>query len=290
MLIVPYNPDQPPTRAPWVQDVIAAAPLVREAYQTLAPPFADWWKSTGRSQFTSQPTVRSTRPQYASQSRRMTTLTRYRAPQRRMTYKLARRVGRKSYPANRATVSVYNPRAEIKQHIHNPYASSAITSVGTIQRLTDIQQGLSIGNREGFVIKPMDIKIRGTIIHPGGVDPSQNVRIILVEWKQGYTAPAVSSILDNVPTLGYITAYSQEEARNYRVISDRTYSLDSHAGVAGGYAAERRPFKATIRVNREITYQGAGAGLGDISYWMLVVGELAVGTITASTATRFIDV
>lgn len=213
----------------------------------------------------------------------------YKAPRGgRITFARARTMGRKkNYPAQRPSIPLYRPRTEVKTLTYNTFVSGTTLTTGEIQSVTDVAQGTASEQREGNVIKLLDIKFNGTISLPSGTNASARCRLIVFKWKQGYVSPAVAGILSSA-TID--APYNQLEARNYSIMYDRYYDLVPRSGIVGAYGADVKSVAFRRSCGMTQTFTNTSGNSADSGIWVIVITDVTSVVANLACQTRWIDV
>lgn len=210
----------------------------------------------------------------------------------RVTFSTARAIptGRRNYPAMRATVPVVQPRAEIKAAFITPVSVVFPNLVAYNSLVTVIPEGQATdGDRDGNVIKVLDMYWRMRILKPAGADPDFTARVIFYRWTQGYVNPSAASILDN-PGPAIISPYNTKNARNYKILYDQEHKVVSSAGVAGAYSSATTYTHGHIKLGFNITFQSSSGTTGDNAVWVLVLpSNTGSSLVDIATDVHFID-
>lgn len=265
-LFTPYLSDRPPVLNSF--EIEAGKYLANQAYKTFAPSSV---KSVAKNVYMAYK--------------------RYGAPRRsrKVTFKKASRTSygrRSSYPAQRATVAVRQPRAEIKQYIKNNAVTGPLTTGGIIGACCTVPQDGSLYAREGTVIRGIDLRYTGIITKNLGMDAIQ-VRIIFFMWNQGFTSPGPLSVL-NDPNIQSL--YNQKDARSYKILSDKIYNINSQTlDVTGGAMQYQEFYTGSFKVSFTQVYTTVDGFSADRNIYGIVIGSSTEGSVSLNTAFRFYD-
>lgn len=203
--------------------------------------------------------------------------------QYKRTYKKA---PRKRYSPTKTTLLVRQPKVEIKSSIQNNVIVSTATTTGSPVLCTNIASGTALGDRDGNVIRTLDIRWTGAVTKDAGTDPYIVHRLIIFQWDQGFVSPTASSVLANNT---FLANYNQADARSYRILHDGLYKCESGAGVATAYAADYVPIKGYAKLNKEVTFQSTSGTSGDSTIWAMYISTSTSGSCNLNVQIRFVD-
>lgn len=206
----------------------------------------------------------------------------------KVTFARARTMGRKkNYPAQRSSIPLYRPRTEVKTLTYTSFVSGVTSNVGEIQCVSDMSQGTGSEQRDGNVVKLLDIKFNGTVALPSSTVASARVRIIVLKWMQGYVSPSVAGIL---VAANIDSSYNQLESRNYKIIYDRYYDLVPKSGVVGAYGADVKSVSFRRNCPLVQTFTATAGNSADQGIWVIVIADVNTAIANIGCQLRFIDV
>lgn len=215
---------------------------------------------------------------------------------RRGTFKRSRRFGGRSYRANRQSVVIPRTRAEIKQLVTAPDSLVNPGITGTIFPVEYPARGTNIYNREGNVIKMLDHTFTFSLDGSGSSPTAMaalSYRIILFEWYQALVTPSVGSIIASSGMPAMVAPYNQENAKNFRVLRDRTYKVVGEPmGNQDMYKFPVKFMKWVIPRNEIISFNGAAGLDGNKALFIIVVAQqntAFTNQISWSESTRWVD-
>lgn len=185
-----------------------------------------------------------------------------------------RRAGRnrfsRTFPINRQSIRIRAPRAEVKSHSLGAAVPVLVASAGQVVPLTLMAEGTSDWTREGNVVRMLGSQIRVNVAP--ATDSVANIvcRVIVFEWTQGYSSPAVGSIID-VSTGGFLYGpYDQENARNYRILYDRVHQVPQvYKGTSGTYGAVPKFFTIRPSIKGIVNFNGTGGDQSNRRFFIL---------------------
>lgn len=121
---------------------------------------------------------------------------------------------------------------------------------GTLVLINDPTQGSGVTNREGDEIfcKAFKMALQITL---GSSGNASTFRVIVI-WDQDMTISNANQILSTIGSVSSVTSQNNFEWRkNYRLLFDRTYALDSTD-------KSTYTIKRTIKLNKSTVFSGAG--------------------------------
>lgn len=286
---------------PFIANVIGDQ-VVRYGRQSLSDLY-DWSETRAAEAYARQASIERFRygtggaksdylqPGYLNTARtgRVTT---HRTKARNMLVKYARKrptkltTGRGKYPTSTGTVLVRQPRAEIKSYYLDNAITGLSTTLGSLAMLSSIPQGSGVVQRDGYSTKLLDLRWSGIMEKAGGTAAYTAHRILIFVWNQGYVTPTVLSVLE---TASYLSTYSNSEARNYKILYDKTTVLNAHAGVAGAYGANAQIIRGYVRVPLSQIYSTTSGTTADRNVYVLAISNSVDGTVNISSCLRFIE-
>lgn len=182
--------------------------------------------------------------------------------------------------------SVARSVKRMQKHIelkHKDTSPSGFPSVaGSLTLLNDIAQGLTEATRIGDEIYATSIQYRGILTAGTStlVTTSSNSTRIIVFWDQqaNGSAPTVTDLLDtSAGGNGIISPYNDDYQKRFKVIYDRTFSINPNQVVAGtGQQNYQIPLRFKRKLGRTVKYDGTTAVIGSIetnSLYMLRLAE-----------------
>lgn len=190
-------------------------------------------------------------------------------------------------PSNAVTRLVRQPRVEIKAATLNNAISGPSATTGTPTLCSVIANGTGTEQRNGSCVRFLDIDWTGTVTSVGGATANTSHRIIVFAWNQGYSSPAATQILQ---TNSILSTYDIENARNYRILSDKIYNQNAMAGVAGAYGPTQAYIKGYARCPMFVTFQSTSGTTADHSIWVMAIADNANGAVNINTHLRWVDV
>jgi len=173
------------------------------------------------------------------------------------------------YPRKgRATVPVFQPRAEVKSKYTN-FTYSNIPSTGQLTELGTLAQGTTQITRQGTVAKYINFQLGLDLTIDYLTATNKRIRVIIFKWNQGYISPTAASILEDVSTLPWISPYNQDTARHYTIMRDYMEELTVNVNTNQAGKSSVR----TIPINTQVTFQTTAADSGDVRFFLLLVTD-----------------
>lgn len=156
---------------------------------------------------------------------------------------------------------------------------------GTIECMTAIGEGNDNDERNGRSIKAVKYNFRYRVTFNEGDDPTQYVRMMVVQDMQGDgTAPVPAEVLEEIDVIGYI---NQDNTDRFKVLYDKTHVLTAQIG---GVCV-----KKNIEMETKIEYIGSTTGAtsqGSGQIYTLHLGTQAsefYPTVNIEGILRYID-
>lgn len=205
----------------------------------------------------------------------------------RYSRKSSKYSSKKRIPSNAVTRIVRQPRVEIKASTLNNAISGPSSVTGTPTLCSVIANGTGTEQRNGSCVRFLDIDWTGTVTSVGAATANTSHRIIVFAWNQGYSSPAATQVLQ---TNSILSTYDVENARNYRILSDKLYNLNASAGVAGAYGPQQQYIKGYARCPMFVTFQSTSGTTADHSIWVMALADNTNGAVNINTHVRFVDV
>lgn len=213
---------------------------------------------------------------------------------RRRTFASARRAGGRTYPANRATVRIPTaPRSEVKCLNFFGTTFPVIRSgANGFAELGPVAFGTAANQRLGNVIRAISLQIGVYIQKVPSASNCFTCRVLLCRWDQGYVSPSPIAFIEGSDA--FIGPYQQENAKNYKVLMDRTVNLPP-SGVltttGANIAQSHFAFNDTIRLDKEVTFTATAGTDGDSRFFIMFFGSDDInGEARVSAGYRYIDV
>lgn len=160
-----------------------------------------------------------------------------------------------------------NRMAETKR-LQKAYDLAVASSPALILQLLQVPQGTGEGQRVGDHITLQKVMLRWQIT---AADNTNTVRFILFQWKQ-YTGPAGTDILNltapDFSALPFIAPYNVLTDSSYKILMDRTYTVDADDPVI---RTQKLIYKGILQ---KINFQNA-AGTSSVynQLYLLVVSD-----------------
>lgn len=275
------------TIAPYVAREIApyAGDLIRQAGSYLYNRYGNdilAQRKRAQQEWISSLTTLAPTPYYARKARATNQVVTYNKP--RMLSRYSRR---KRIPINRTTLRLYKPRVEIKADTEDDTISATSSTTGLIGQVSLIAAGTGVNDRNGTCIKALDIKWILQLTKDAGADAYIHHRCIFFIWNQNWTSPSVSAVLETGTIDGL---YNTENARVFRILSDKTYTITSGAGVAAAYAPGGIQANGYAKINTQMEYEDTSTGSADRSIYCILISSSVNGHVNVSVQTRFHDI
>lgn len=163
--------------------------------------------------------------------------------------------------------------------------SNAINTTGTVSTLNFIGTGTSVFNRNGNVIKPKLLEIRGVFTIQSNTTTSDAARILVVWDKQpNALTPGVSSFLldqnQGGTSTSALSGHNTDNAYRYVVLDDTLLALPANpAGSVAGTGHQLVPFHRLIPLSGEMVYGDTAASLPRSgTLWLVSTGLNAAGS------------
>ncbi len=208
-----------------------------------------------------------------------------RKPRRRRRNIFWRRGANKALYMAKKALSMLN--VEFKNH-DVPTAATIPDATGTIQQLTNINQGDTTNTRDGAQVKLTSIFIRGNIKQNASATQTV-VRLMLVLDKQtNQTIYTLADLLQDVTASDSVLSVNNlDNKHRFIVLWDRSFSLsDSGRQVIA--------FKFHKKLNLKIRYDNTGNGIADLTSYSLSLVRLSdeatnVPSLRSITRIRYVD-
>lgn len=142
-----------------------------------------------------------------------------------------------------------------------------VSTASTIDPVSEIPQNDTDTGRNGDTIILKDYEFR---YHITGADATNNIRIIVLQWKEQLgagAAPAEADILQNIGSLATVSSYSHDDAKRWKVLYDRV-----HATSLNGPNALNRVVKRWKFGSKKIQFEG-GTQQGQHKMYILAVSD-----------------
>lgn len=141
-----------------------------------------------------------------------------------------------------------NGRAELKYDETNASQISPTLSWQNI-KVSLIAQGNLDSQRQGDEIYVRDIELRLRVEQLAGGALSNAVRLVLVQYYQDDVTPPTGGSVMNIASgaLAYISHYSHDLRRQYKILYDETFYLSSTGPTNTGRVVITKPGRAKVR-------------------------------------------
>ncbi len=166
---------------------------------------------------------------------------------------------------------------ENKYHIADRTNANIAYDVPLIDDITDVPGGSTAITRNGLVIKPQSIQIKGIINALTATDQPVVVRIFVFQYFQD-TAPTLPLFIRTPANVAYEIIDPLLDYKNYKMLSDTRYVLGTDSD--GGHSTE--PFKLISisipmkKLQRKLIYFETGATTGKNHIWVIVASNIAI--------------
>lgn len=185
-------------------------------------------------------------------------------------------------------------KAQAKVEVKRVIGSVSLSlGAGTanFQMLACPAPGVASNQRDGRAIQVRGYQSR-LIYSPGTSSTNNNVRMIYFLWKEAYTTPTLSDILNvSGGTDGMIGTYNVNKAALYTILSDDTYNNNPLTQSVGGssYVSNTGVFLKNQSVKFNQTFNDASSTPNDIAIYVLVVSQ-STATMSGDIAVSYIDI
>lgn len=115
-----------------------------------------------------------------------------------------------------------------KKYYPSGLALEAVISTAKFIRLTGVPQGVGDTKRDGDVIFPHGLEVKGSLQRAVGAAGKDEIRMIVFQWKDSdATAPTQAQIMSSTGTAPVFSLSQWDQKSRYNILYDRVFTLNS---------------------------------------------------------------
>lgn len=163
----------------------------------------------------------------------------------------------------RSLRKVRNDR-EVKYHDENATLGIVDDGVNSTSILCDPLQGSTVATRDADEIAPFRLLLNGHIeVNPLSTLPSQRIRCIVIQSKEGYIPSTITATPSNSSLLAggglgaqaLVTPYDHNNRKHFTVLMDETFTVSDQEPAVD--------FSRSFKVSRKIRFAEAGSNTAE---------------------------